>query len=386
MSPPLKIYVHLAYGYDARAWKRRWQSGELIGFNDPSPYGYGHAHSPTSRLAFSVDHPETTIGRLVRGGLRLALGFDIVHAWRNRAALPEADVVWTHTESQHLAVAALFKTMPKARRPKLLAQSVWLMDRWDGFGVVRKAFYHWLIAEAGILTFHSPLNRDKAQALFPGKWCEILPFGVCTALKQVPTAAKRAPGDIRIFALGNDRHRDWATLLAAFADRPGLTLKIASGSLPPKWVAGFDNVEIVRPARNADLLDLYRWADVVALSLQDNLHASGATVLQEAVLAGRPAVCTRTGGLDTYFSDEEVTFVPVNDADAMRAAVAHLAANPAEALAMAVAAQRRMAADQLSSRTFARSHLAISRVLLEPEPLNRRSAPTLRPAPADANY
>ena len=87
MTTPLKIYVHLAYGYDARNWKRRWQSGELIGFNDPSPYGYGHAHSPTSRLSFSADHRETAIGRLVRGGLRLALGFDIAHAWRNRAAL-----------------------------------------------------------------------------------------------------------------------------------------------------------------------------------------------------------------------------------------------------------------------------------------------------------
>ena len=234
-----------------------------------------------------------------------------------------ADVVWTHTESQHLAVAALFKAMPKARRPKLLAQSVWLMDRWDGFGMPRKALYRWLIAEAGVLTFHSPLNRDKAKTLFPGTWCEVVPFGVCTALKQVPTAAKRGEGDIRIFALGNDRHRDWATLLAAFANRPGFVVKIASGSLSPKRVAALENVEIVRPSHNTELLALYRWADVVALPLQENLHASGATVLQEAVLAGRPTVCTRTGGLDTYFSDDEIAFVPVNDADAMPRAAAH---------------------------------------------------------------
>ncbi len=389
MSGAIKVYVHLARGYDARAWRRRWQNGDLIGFNDPSPYGYHHAHSPSARLAFSIDDPETRLGRWIRGGLRLVLGFDMVHAWRNREALREADVVWTHTESQHLAIATLLKTMRKGRRPKLLAQSVWLMDNWDRFGALRRGLYRWLIAEADVLTFHSPLNRDKAKALFPEKWCEFLPFGICTDLKQVPTTSKSKRAEVRVAALGNDRHRDWATLLEAFGGRPGFVLRIASSALQTERVAAFGNVEIVTPELNRDLLALYRWADVVALPLQENLHASGTTVLQEAVLAGRPVVCTRTGGLDTYFGDEEVAFVPPGDPDRLSEAAANLASHPAKALTQAVAAQRRMAVDGLHSRSFAQSHLAISRLLLEFGPALHRSIdprpPQRKTARADAN-
>ena len=374
----MRVYVHLAHGYDARDWERRWRSGELIGFNEPSPYGYHHAASASTVLRFSRDAAEGRVGRLVRGGLRLALGFDLVHAWRNRAALREADVVWTHTESQHLAIACLLKAMPRPRRPRLLAQSVWLMDRWDGFGALRRALYRWLIAEAYVLTFHASLNRDKARALFPGKRCELLPFGICATYKQ-PPKARRCDADLRVLAIGNDRHRDWATLLAAFGGQPGITLTVASGTVAPKAVARYGNVTIARPKRNAELLALYAAADVVALPLAANLHASGATVLQEAVLAGRPVVCTRAGGLDGYFAEGEVTFVPVGDAAALWSAALALARDPAAALAKAAAAQRRMAADGLSSRNFALAHAALSRGLLAGRGAEAVVAPLFRP-------
>lgn len=378
MNAPMKVYVHLAHGYDARDWRRRFDEGSLIGVNEPSPYGYHHAESPDCRLRFSRDAAEGRIGRLVRGGLRLVLGFDLVHAWRNRAALHDADVVWTHTESQHLGIAAMLKLMPCARRPKLLAQSVWLMDRWDALDPLRKALYRWLMSEASILTFHSPLNHAKAQQRFPNRSCELVCFGINADAKLAPCDAAAHAG-VRILAVGNDRHRDWPLLLEAFGGRPGYQVRIATGSLSSTDVARYGNVTIVRLAHNGELMPLYRWADAVVLPLRPNLHASGSTVLQEAALAGRPAICSRAGGLDSYFTDDEVSFVPTGDPDALRRAVDAAAADRPAALRRAQAAQARMALDGLSSRAFARAHVALSHRMLR----DGRS-PTPRSASCDA--
>lgn len=363
MNASMNVYVHLAHGYDAQAWRRRFEEGSLIGVNEPSPYGYHHAQAPDCRLRFSRDAVEGRAGRLLRGGLRLVLGFDLVHAWRNRVALREVDVVWTHTESQHLGVAAMLKLMPRARRPKLLAQSVWLMDRWDALDPLRKALYRWLIAEASVLTFHSPLNRSEAQRCFPGKTCELVRFGINADNKLAPGDAAAHP-DTRILAVGNDRHRDWELLLEAFGGRPGYRVRIATSSLSAAAVARHGNVSIVRLAHNDELMPLYRWADTVVLPLKPNLHASGSTVLQEAALAGRPVICSRAGGLDSYFTDDEVGFVRPGDPDALRAAVDAAAADRPAALRRARAAQARMSPDGLSSRAFARAHVALSRRVL----------------------
>lgn len=363
MAELLKVYVHLARGYDAVDWERRWRDGSLVGFNEPSPYGYHHAASASCRLRFSHDAAEGRLGTLMRGGLRVLLGFDLLHAWRNRAALREADVVWTHTESQHLSVAAILKTMPRSRRPKLLAQSVWLIDGWESFGNLRRRLYRWLMAEAGVLTFHSPLNRARAQALFPTKRCEIVPFGISTDTKVAPILPVRRDR-IRLLALGNDRHRDWTTLLAAFGGRPDYELRIATGRLSAKDVAGLPNVTLARPRHNDELMALYAWADVVVLPLLGNLHASGATVLQEAALAGRPTVCSRVGGIDSYFTDDEVTYVLPGDSGVLRTAVDGLAADPVEALRRARAAQARMSSEGLGSRAYARAHVVLSREML----------------------
>ena len=74
----------------------------------------------------------------VRRALAARLGTDVVHAWRNRALLGSADVVWTHTEREHLAVGLVRATLPRRRRPAVLAQSVWLWGRWDALGRARR--------------------------------------------------------------------------------------------------------------------------------------------------------------------------------------------------------------------------------------------------------
>ncbi len=72
-------------------------------------------------------------------------GFDMVHAWRNRRVLFAADVVWTHTEVEHLAVSFLQKLIPRYRHTRMLAQTIWLWDRWPELSRARRQLYTWLL-------------------------------------------------------------------------------------------------------------------------------------------------------------------------------------------------------------------------------------------------
>lgn len=106
---PIRVFVHLAHGFGAANWQQRWDRGEIIGINDRLPYGYFWAAEDGCAIEHSEDRPEGLFGRLLRLGIRVALGFDFVHAWRNRRGIADAEVVWTHTESQHLAVLLLLR-------------------------------------------------------------------------------------------------------------------------------------------------------------------------------------------------------------------------------------------------------------------------------------
>jgi glycosyltransferase involved in cell wall biosynthesis len=80
---------------------------------------------------------------------------------------------------------------------------------------------------------------------------------------------------------------------------------------------------------------------------------------------GAPIVCTDTGGLRSYFSDDEIMYVPPNDAVAMRRAIVQLAADDALRFNMTRKAQERILRDDLSTRARAERMAELSRELLE---------------------
>jgi glycosyltransferase involved in cell wall biosynthesis len=87
-------------------------------------------------------------------------------------------------------------------------------------------------------------------------------------------------------------------------------------------------------------------------------------VLEEAALLGVPIICSDAGGLRAYFSDPEIRFVPPQDITALKAAIRQLAADPSARLALAEKAQARMGPSGLSSESYVRRHVEISRDLL----------------------
>ncbi len=124
------------------------------------------------------------------------------------------------------------------------------------------------------------------------------------------------------------------------------------------------NAEIVKLRSNDELMALYGWADIIVVSLKPNLHASGITVIQEAALRGVPVICSDVGGLRAYFSDQEVFFVPAQDAGALRRSIDDVAVDQKKRFSLAECAQARMGPTGLSSLAYVQRHVQISKELL----------------------
>lgn len=85
-----------------------------------------------------------------------------------------------------------------------------------------------------------------------------------------------------------------------------------------------------------DLVQLYRDADVVAVSVTENKFCAGLTSILEAMACRRPVVVTKTQGLADYLAHPGIaTVVNPGDAKGLRDAIAKLLNNPQEAQAQA---------------------------------------------------
>ena len=327
------------------------------------PYGYHYAQGQGWSIACSEDGYEGPITELMRRILGRCLGFDLLHAWRNRSALRSADVVWTHTEREHLA-AALILSLSRAPAPRLLAQCVWLFDSWSNLSTAKRFLYRYLLRYADIITTQSPEDLKVARTLFPTHPTAcILSGGAVEWMSQPREESIHHP--VRIAALGNDMHRDWSTLLRAFGGRSEYELAIASRQLTQRRLRNAPNVRLVKAQTEADVRQLYQWADMVVVPLKHNRHASGITVIFEGTISGVPVVATDTGGLRAYFAEDEIAYVPLNAPDAMRDMVDSLCTDRARSLAMVARAQRHMLTGELTKQGYAKRHRKLTEDLLQ---------------------
>ncbi|EEA02543.1 putative glycosyltransferase group 1, RfaG-like protein [Burkholderia sp. H160] len=354
-----KVHVHLFYGADPRFYRK----GDDIG----CLYGYHHAQSEAFALTYSQDAHESRPVRLVRRALKAALGFDFIHTWRNRAEMLRSDVIWTHTEQEWLSAALMLllcgrKAGPGAS-PLLLAQSVWLLDKWPTYGAARSWLYRKLMKRADRLTTLASENAELCQRYFHRDATPLL-YGLNTRDFPVKAPTHWTPGTpLRIAAIGNDRDRDWETLIKAFGNDPRYTVKLATRRRIPASLRA-PNVEIALFSGIRKQHELYDWADVIVVPLRPNSHASGITVMLEAAAVGKPMVVTDVGALQDYFPADEAAYVPPFDPQALRDAVNRFAAAPHEALRQAQAAAAGLLARDLTTQHYAMQHVRITHEML----------------------
>jgi glycosyltransferase involved in cell wall biosynthesis len=362
-----KVFVFLGVGFGADRWQSRFAKHEIPGLNEHLPYGYFHAAGDGWEIEYSQDRDESAAIRFVRRALGRVLGFDLVHAWRNREQLQSADFVWTHTEREHLAVLFLYWFLRVGTRPLLVAQCVWLFDQWSSFSCITRWFYRQLLNRADVITTQSPDDLAVAKDLFPAVATKLILSGA-TVSSVVPPRKRPIHRPIRLASLGMDMHRDWETLVQAFAgSKPACEVRIASSKVNPVLLRNLPHFSIVRTSTQRATEALYEWADIVVVPLKSNLHVSGITVVFEAIVSGVPVVCTDVGGMRAYFSDCELRYVPLQSPAEMRRAVESLADNDHERFQLVANAHAKLHSSDLTKQGYARRHRQLSESLQRKE-------------------
>src|SRR3984893_3118918 len=359
----VKVFVHLGYGFGGQSWTQRHAVGSIPGLNDRLAYGYYRASGNGWSVEYSEDARESALIRFCRIALRRMIGFDLIHAWRNRKRLFVADIVWTHTEIENLAVLLLFCLCHWGREPKVIANCVWLFDRWPDLSWPRRFIYRELLRRADVVTTFSPANIQVAKSVLRDTRCEYIRWGATIEDLKKPSR-KPMHSPLRIASLGSDIHRDWKTVITAFGNRERYRVEIGSRRINPKLLMGINNVTVRSVATAGDVKALYEWADIVVVSLKPNLHVSGITVILEAIILGVPVVCTDSGGLSAYFSSSEICYVPTYAPIAMRVAVEELAQGDERRWGMVMSAQKRLLSASLTTKGFAERHRQLSEELL----------------------
>lgn len=159
----------------------------------------------------------------------------------------------------------------------------------------------------------------------------VLPEHIDTAFftPGAPTLHKVRP---MIVSVGLEK-RDYRTVATA-TENLAVDVKISGFSKDARTIAqAFPETLPANMTRQfyewPDLVQLYRDADVVVVSLVDNKFCAGLTAMLEAMSCHRPVIITRTQGLTDYLTDSGIsTVIDSGDPAAMRQAIVQRLANP----------------------------------------------------------
>jgi len=240
------------------------------------------------------------------------------------------------TNALGLALGAL-KTFGIVSPPVLfLPMGIWPTD----LGAMRRRLLTRWLAPLAL----APLSRTEElwlrSCLGREREIEYLPFGIDT---EYWTPGDRHTTGDGALAIGNDRHRDWATLAAAWTpELPALTIitrrPVPASAGPISVVSGDWNQQ---PISDTAVRDFYRQAKFVVLPLCDTIQPSGQSACLQAMACGKAVVLSRIAGLwdDELLKDGETCLlVPPGDPQALNRTARRLAADPAFAHRLGMAA------------------------------------------------
>jgi glycosyltransferase involved in cell wall biosynthesis len=354
-----RVHVQLPHGLDARRYAERYNRGIEP---DVSPYGFHLAEQEGFEISFSRDRGGSLGRWMSRVSIRLG-GFDFPHALANRHLLYRADIIWTMIESDWMGIAVLSKFSRRYRKP-IIGNCVWLFNRWPDLSTWHRALYRYLSREISLVTVHSEGCLPVAEVALPSVDVKVMHFGIAadTFAPAEPEDQVPSSGVFIIFAAGNDKTRDWETLIKAFGNDCRFRVIIVCGWLDENLTRRYNNLTITKSPTREEFRTLYREADVVAIPMHPNIF-SGITVALEAAASAKPILATRTGGVPTYLREDEAIFVQPDDPAAMRNAL--LSIDAEELAARGRRGQRAFVTRDYSTRGMIRRYASETASLLD---------------------
>jgi len=163
-----------------------------------------------------------------------------------------------------------------------------------------------------------------------------------------PAQISNRPSPIakQICAVGLE-FRDYPTLMRAV---DGLAVQVVIAAASP-WSKRADTTQdqnipanvTVKKFTQLELRQVYADSEFLVMPLFDVNFQAGVTAILEAMAMERAVICSRTPGqTDVILENETGIYVPPGDADALRAAIQDLLANPARAQKMGRAGRARI--------------------------------------------
>ena len=319
----MRTLVEMVQSRHTDQWAERHARGEVP---DACPYGLNRlaAHGIEPVWPSRYQGLAEGLGRAVAK----AAGARFLDSWTAPVRDIDARLCWDERTGIPSALD------PRTRGIPIVSGTIWATDPVAPKRVsalLRKAF-----RRRNVILFTLSLGQlGSLRKLSPSR-VEYVPFGVDADFWRVLENPDR---DSRVIvSAGNDRHRDFDTLIrGALKDSRNHAILATNASLP------FSDRLDVGPRTHTQLRSLFERANVVSVATHMNDHGSGMTTVLEAMSCGRPVVASRTPGMEDYV-DDGVTgiLVPPGDADALASAVDQLLDDPDRARAMGAAGAERV--------------------------------------------
>ena len=349
----MRVFLHSRRDLDIDMLRRQYAGGLRL---DPYPYGIRPPAKDDVSIDYSVGRPPSRLAKRLFD----RFGFDPLHALRNLRAMRRADVIWTVLEWEWVGAAFLQRFGLLQSKP-IIGNNVFLAQEYAAMGRLRRLAYRLTMIPTIYLTVHAERAAGELERLFPGRRFHLLHFGVSTIKFPVtPPRTERVPGPLRIYSIGGDKGRDWGALLDAFGGDPRFEVRIVAWRMDRSEVEGCTNVQLSHTVTELEERENYAWADYVVVAMHENIY-SGITVMCEAAASGTPIIASRTGGVETYFGDEEVFYVEPGRPEALASLA--LACSPEERTARAVGAQQKFLAAGYSADAMVGRLVDLSRRL-----------------------
>lgn len=310
----LNVYVHLDHNLDTVEYEKLFNAGKAP---DLAPYGFHLAKDFVASLTFSISHKETILSKILRKVFKRILGFDLLHAFRNRKKFEQCDIAWTMTENEFLGLLFLKTLFRNKYNKKVICQIIWFANYYKPS--LRNRFKQYLMKSADVVLTHSNRCLPILEKVLPDQNVMLMHFGVSPSCFPIipPSSLERDESKIRIFSAGNDKTRDWKTILDAFGNDDRFEVTIVCKWIDKRLVSKYSNVTLLSNPTMQDFNEHYINSSFVVVSMFENVF-SGITVALEAIATGACLVSSDTGGINTYFDSTEVLYFPVGNAEALR--------------------------------------------------------------------
>lgn len=218
-----------------------------------------------------------------------------------------------------------------------------LSEHWSGYTAKTKVFESKMLWERKLWQWYS----EKAKctiAVSSFLKDSLIKNGIGNNHQVIPNVVEgklierdRNDGEIRILNVSDmvDEIKNISALLSAFASartkHPNLKLYLVGGGKDLEYLKGLakelkisDDVTFYGRLKNEEVLDLYQDIDFAVINSRVETFS---VVAAESLLAGKPIITTRCGGVEEFVNEEQGILIDIDDQPALEKAIDSMVLN-----------------------------------------------------------